>query len=115
MIALTTTEAGRITPLPDSLAAQRLLSRGQVAFLCAIAAAFTVIAGSRAAGLGPSPLWWAEAALAVITVGYVAAIGFMVLMVFCAGGARVLRAGSPVPDHELPLYTVLVHVTAMSR
>jgi hypothetical protein len=115
MIELTTTEAGRITPLPDSLAAQRLLSRGQVAFLGAIAAAFTVIAGSRAAGLGPSPLWWAEAALAVITVGYVAAIGFMVLMVFCAGGARVLRAGSPVPDHELPLYTVLVHVTAMSR
>jgi cellulose synthase/poly-beta-1,6-N-acetylglucosamine synthase-like glycosyltransferase len=115
LIELTTTEPGRITPLPDALAARPLLSRGQVAFLGALAAAFAVIAGSRAAGLGPSPVWWAEAALAVITVGYVLAIGFMVLMVFCAGGARVLRAGSPVPDHDLPLYTVLVHVAAMSR
>ncbi len=114
MIQLTTTEAGRITPLPDSLAARRLLSRGQVAFLGALAAAFAVIAGTRAGGLGPSPLWWAEAALAVITIGYVAAIGFMVVMVLCAGGARVLQAGDPVPDHALPLYTVLVHVPAMS-
>ncbi len=114
MIPLTTTDAGRITPLPDSLAARRLLSRGQVAFLGVLAVAVAVIAGVRADGLGPSPLWWAEAALAVITIGYVAAIGFMVLMVFCAGGARVLRAGDPIPDHELPLYTVLVHVSAMS-
>jgi hypothetical protein len=114
MIELTTTEAGRITPLPDSLAARRLLSRGQVAFLGALAVAFAVIAGTRVGGLGPSPLWWAEAALAVITISYVVAIGFMVVMVLCAGGARVLQAGDPVPDHELPLYTVLVHVPAMS-
>ena len=114
MTQLTTTDAGRITPLPDSLAARRLLSRGQVAFLGALAAVFAVIAGTRAGGLGPSALWWAEAALAVITISYAAAIGFMMVMVFCAGGARVLQTGDPVPDHELPLYTVLVHVPAMS-
>jgi cellulose synthase/poly-beta-1,6-N-acetylglucosamine synthase-like glycosyltransferase len=114
MIPLTTTDAARITPLPDTLAARRLLSRGQVAALGVLATAFAVIAGARARGLGPSPLWWAEAALEVITIGYVAAIGFMVLMVFCAGGARVPRATDPAPDHELPLYTVLVHVPALS-
>jgi glycosyltransferase XagB len=115
MIPLTTPDRGRITPLPDSLAARRLLSRGQVAFLGAVVAAFAVIAGTRAAGLGPSSLSWAEAAVAAITIGYVAAIGFMVLMVFCAGGARGARPVEPVPDDELPLYTVLVHVPALSR
>ena len=55
MTQLTTTDAGRITPLPDSLAARRLLSRGQVVFLGALAAVFAVIAGTRACGLGPRP------------------------------------------------------------
>ncbi|HLK00817.1 MAG TPA: glycosyltransferase family 2 protein [Streptosporangiaceae bacterium] len=98
----------------DSLAARRLLSGRQLAFLGALAAGFAVIAGTRAAGLGPSPLQWAEAALAVITISYVSAIGFMVLMVFCAGGARTVRPGDPVPDDELPLYTVMVHAPALS-
>jgi cellulose synthase/poly-beta-1,6-N-acetylglucosamine synthase-like glycosyltransferase len=115
MISLTTADSGHITPLPDSLAARRLLGRGQVAFLGALAAAFVVIASSRAVGWGPSSLWWANAVVTAITVGYVAAIGFMVLAVFCAGGARVVRAESPVPDDELPLYTVLVHVPAISQ
>jgi glycosyltransferase XagB len=117
MIPLSTTEAGAITPLPDSLAARRLLSRGQVAFLGALAAAVGVIAGTRAAGLGPAPLSWAEAVLAAITIGYVAAIGFMMLMVLSAGGAPVLRGfGSrePVPDGELPLYTLLVHASTVT-
>jgi cellulose synthase/poly-beta-1,6-N-acetylglucosamine synthase-like glycosyltransferase len=117
MIRLTT-DSGRITPLPDSLAARRLLGRGQVAFLGALVAAVVLIASLRAAGLGPSPQRWAVAAVAVITVGYVVAIGFMVLMVFCAGGAHIQRAEDappPVPDHELPLYTVLVHVPVLSQ
>jgi glycosyltransferase XagB len=114
MIPMATTDVSRITPLPDSLAARRLVSRGQVTFLAVLAAAFAVIAGVGADGLGPSPLWWAEAALAVIMIGYVAAIGFMVLMVLCAAGARTVPAWDPVPDHELPLYTVLVHLPAVS-
>jgi glycosyltransferase XagB len=115
MIPVSSTDAGRIAPLPDSLAARRLLGRGQVAVLGAMAAAVAVIAGTRAAGLGPSLVSWAEAALAVIAIGYVAAVGFMMLMVLCAGGPPARWADEPVPDPELPLYTVLVHVPAWSR
>jgi glycosyltransferase involved in cell wall biosynthesis len=106
-------QSGRIEPLPPQLSASRLLSRGQAAGLAAAGTCAVALAVARwAAGVGPSALWWGEAAVAVVTVAYVAVIAFKLILVLSAGGAPLLRPGadecSAVPDRELPGYTVLV-------
>ena len=101
-----------ITPLPADLDARRLLSRGQGVFLGVLMVAVLAVAVARAAGAGPSPLWWAGAAVAFVTAIYVLVIVFKLLLVFRGGSAHVLRFDEAdyrgIPDHELPVYTVLV-------
>jgi glycosyltransferase XagB len=102
-----------IEPLPDQLSAKRLLSRGQAVALVAFAACAAAAAAAHVAeGIGPSPLWWAEAAVAVMTVIYVLVIAFKLVPVLAAGGAPVLRVSLEdcygTPDHELATYTILV-------
>jgi glycosyltransferase XagB len=101
-----------VQPLPERLSARRLLSRGQAAALGALGTCAAGIAGARLAGFGPSPLWWAQAAVAAVTGAYVVVIAFKFGLVLAAGRAPVLRPGSgdcpAVPDGELPGYTLLV-------
>lgn len=99
-----------IIPLPDEMSARRLLGRGQGILAVILVSGIAALAVARAAaGAGPPPLWWAEAALAVLTVIYVAVLAFGFIGVLAAPGLRSRRADGPaVPDHELPAYTVLV-------
>jgi glycosyltransferase XagB len=101
-----------VQPLPEELSARRLLSRGQLVVLLCAGALAVVIAAVRLAGYGPSPVWWGEAAVAVVTVAYVLVIAFKFALVLSAGQQSVLQPGTPgcpaVPDSELPDYTVLV-------
>jgi cellulose synthase/poly-beta-1,6-N-acetylglucosamine synthase-like glycosyltransferase len=101
-----------VQPLPDELSARRLLSRGQLVVLLCAGALAVAIAAVRLAGYGPSPVWWGEAAVAVVTVAYVLVIAFKFALVLSAGQQSVLQPGTPacpaVPDSELPDYTVLV-------
>lgn len=102
-----------IAPLPDRLSARRLLGTGQ-----AVAFALTglVLAGlftlRGVTGLGPSFTWWGQAAVAVMTVVYLAVIGFKLALVFGAGDAPVLRFEdadvAALADEALPVYTLLV-------
>src|ERR1700730_16388114 len=85
-------ETRDITPLPGDLDAQRLLSRGQAAWIGVLVAAVAAIAAARAAGFGPSPLWWAGATVTAVTAIYVVVIVFKVL-ILCAGDAQVPRFG----------------------
>jgi cellulose synthase/poly-beta-1,6-N-acetylglucosamine synthase-like glycosyltransferase len=97
-------------PWPDRAGARRLLSRGQVALAVILAGCAAAVAIARAAaGLGPPLLWWAGAAVAVLTVVYVAVLAFGFVGVLAAPRLRPRRAGHPaVADHELPVFTVLV-------
>jgi cellulose synthase/poly-beta-1,6-N-acetylglucosamine synthase-like glycosyltransferase len=101
-----------VQPLPDELSARRLLSRGQLVVLLCVGALAVAIAAVRLAGYGPSPVWWGEAAVAVVTVAYVLVIAFKFALVLSAGQQSVLQPGTPgcpaVPDSGLPDYTVLV-------
>ena len=70
------------------------------------------VAAVRLSGHGPSPLWWAQAIVAVVTVAYVLVIAYNFALVLSAGKQVVLQPGTDdcpaVPDFELPDYTVLV-------
>ena len=103
-------EDRRTAPLPDHLSAGRLLSRGQLTLALILGGCIVAVAAARAvAGVGPPPLWWAGAAAAVLTVGYLAVMAFGFVGVLAAPGLRPHRADTPaVPDHQLPVYTVLV-------
>jgi cellulose synthase/poly-beta-1,6-N-acetylglucosamine synthase-like glycosyltransferase len=103
-------EDRRIAPLPDHLAAGRVWSRGQLALAVILGGCVVAVVVARAAAdLGPPPLWWAEAAVAVLTVSYLAVVAFGFVGVLAAPGLRPHPADRPaVPDHELPVYTVLV-------
>jgi len=58
-----------IAPLPEQLTAERLLSTAQAGRRGRPGRLPGVIAVVRlATGAGPSPLWWAEAAVATVTV-----------------------------------------------
>jgi cellulose synthase/poly-beta-1,6-N-acetylglucosamine synthase-like glycosyltransferase len=102
----------RIQPLPEQLCARRLLSRGQTFTIVGLGASGAVIAAACLFGFGPSPLWWAQAAVAVVTSAYVLVIAYKFLVVLIAGKADVLRPGAAdcpeVPFAELPDFTVLV-------
>ena len=70
-----------IMPLADRLSARRLLSRGQAVTMTAC---LTTVAGlltlRLATGIGPSPLAWAQAAVAAVTVMYIVVVGFRLLL-----------------------------------
>ena len=75
-------------------------------------AVVAVIAPARAAGIGPDPLWWLEAAVAAVTAIYLAVILFKLLMI-CFGSAETARLDAPgvLPtlreQDGVPRYTVL--------
>jgi glycosyltransferase XagB len=99
--------------LPDRLSARTLLSRGQTVTLTLIIAAIVGALGLRiATGLGPSLLAWAEGSVAVATVIYVAVIAFRLVLVVAAQNAPGMLFAQeglpPVPDHDLPSYSILV-------
>jgi len=102
-----------ILPLPDSLSARRLLSRGQAVTM---AACLTAVAGllilRLATGIGPSPLAWAKWAVAAVTAMYIVVVGFRLLLVLAAPGAKVIDFThddvQAIDDADLPVYTVLV-------
>lgn len=102
----------RVEPLPEALSARRLLGRGQAVMLAGLGACGVAIAVARLGGIGPSPLWWAQVAVAIIMAAYVLVIAFKFVLVLSAGKAPVLRPGTEgceaVPDGELPVYTLLV-------
>jgi cellulose synthase/poly-beta-1,6-N-acetylglucosamine synthase-like glycosyltransferase len=101
-------------PRPGHPGARLLLSRGQVAVAVLVAGCGVAVAVVRGtAGLGPPPLWWGEAAVAVLTMSYIAVLVFGFIGVLAASGLRSRRAVHPaVADHELPLYTILVPLRA---
>ena len=109
---LTHGQIRRIQPLPEQLSARRLLSRGQKATVLGLGACGAVIAAARLSGFGPSPLWWAQAAVAVVTAAYVFVIAYKFALVLAADKAPVLRPDAAdcqtVPYAELPDFTVLV-------
>jgi cellulose synthase/poly-beta-1,6-N-acetylglucosamine synthase-like glycosyltransferase len=109
---ITDGQVWRVQPLPEELSARRLLSSGQAGTLAALGACAVATAAARAAGYGPSPLWWAQTAVAVVTVTYVLLIAFKFVLVLAAGKAPVLRPGTAacpaVSGRELPGYTLLV-------
>lgn len=95
------------------LSARRLLSPGQVILAAGSLAAVAAAIGLHLAfGLGPSPLWWAQAAMAALIVLYLAVIGFKIAMVLGSGSSSALRFDredlDAVPEEELPVYTILV-------
>ena len=102
-----------IMPLAESLSARRLLSRGQaVAMATCLTAVAGLLALRLATGIGPSPLDWAQAAVAVVTVMYIVVVGFRLLLVLAAPRANVLDFSreqvQAIEDVDLPVYTVLV-------
>ncbi|WP_063765439.1 glycosyltransferase family 2 protein [Nonomuraea candida] len=104
--------APRIGVLDDELSARRLLDRRQAA-LAALAPAVVVLAlvAHLAFGWGPSPLWWAQAAVAAVTAAYLAALVFRTAVILGAWDAAViaLDADAIRTEHAaLPVYTVLV-------
>ncbi|HEV3174120.1 MAG TPA: glycosyltransferase family 2 protein [Actinocrinis sp.] len=110
---VTASESTETATLPDELSARRLLGTTQTVGMALTALAVVAPLALRAAtGLGPSLAWWGQAAVAVVTVIYVAVIGFKLALVFGAGGAPVLRFEdedlTALPDEALPLYTLLV-------
>ena len=113
MTQLETRPGQAIAPLPEHLTAQRLLSRAQAVTFAVLASCALVIAAVwLATSAGPSPLWWAQAAVATVTVMYLLVIGFKTVLIMSAGGASIVRfgpaGGHQVPDDEMPGYTVLV-------
>jgi len=106
-------ESNDIAPLPDRLSARTLLSTGQaVTFTLAGSVLAGLLVLRALAGMGPSFVWWGQAAVALMTVIYLAVIGFKLALVFGAGGAPVLRFDEPdltaLGDDVLPVYTLLV-------
>ncbi len=102
-----------ILPLPDSLSARRLLSRGQAVTMAAcVAIVASLIALQLATGIGPSPLAWAQWAVAIVTVMYIVVVGFRLLLVLAAPSASVIDFSAAevqaIDDADLPVYTVLV-------
>ena len=102
-----------IMPLPDSLSARQLLSRGQAVTMTACLAIVAGLLGLRlATGIGPSPLAWAQCAVAAVTVMYILVVGFRLLLVLAAPRASVLDFChddvQAIDDADLPVYTVLV-------
>ncbi|MGO8957334.1 MAG: glycosyltransferase family 2 protein [Streptosporangiaceae bacterium] len=102
-----------IVPLPDSLSARRLLSRGQAITLAACVTIVAALLSLRlATGIGPSPLDWAQWAVAAVTVMYIVVVGFRLLLVLAAPRADVLDFShsevQAIEDEDLPVYTVLV-------
>ena len=100
---------GSGTPRASTIAARTVT-------LAVAAVLVAAIATASAAGIGPALRWWPPAPLAAVTVVYVAAIGFRLLMI-CVGSTVVPRLGA-VPatrdeehDARLPAYTVLAPLT----
>jgi cellulose synthase/poly-beta-1,6-N-acetylglucosamine synthase-like glycosyltransferase len=89
-----------------------LLSRGQTVTILGLGVCAAAIAAARLSGFGPSPLWWAQAAVAVVTAAYVLIIAYKFLLVLAADQTTVLRPGAAdwetVPPAELPDFTILV-------
>lgn len=102
-----------IAALPDDLSAGDVLSRGQ-ARVGTVLLAGVVGAALLRLGMGVGPSWiaWGQAAVAVITVVYVAVIGFKLLLVAGSTSSPSLRFAERdvalVRDELLPPYTVLV-------
>jgi glycosyltransferase XagB len=102
-----------VAPLPDSLSARRLLTRGQAGALgiCLMLAAY-VVALRVFKGVGPSALEWAQWAVAAVTVMYIVVVSFRLLLVLAAPGAKVMDFSADelaaMRDTDLPVYTVLV-------
>ncbi|QXJ20287.1 glycosyltransferase [Actinomadura graeca] len=102
-----------ITPLDDGLSARRVLSRGQVAVAAVLVTAVGAVSVLHVtAGLGPPPGRLAETAVTVVTAVYLLSLVFRAAMVAAAWTSRPADPGEdgtpPLPDGELPVYTVLV-------
>ena len=102
-----------IMPLPDSLSARQLLSRGQAVTMVACLAIFAGLLTLRlTTGIGLSPLDWAQLAVAAVTVLYIVVVSFRVLLVLAAPRASVIDFShddvQAIDDADLPVYTVLV-------
>ena len=102
-----------IMPLPDSLSARQLLSRGQaVTMMACLAIVVGLLALRLATGIGPSPLAWAQLAVAAVTVMYIVVVSFRLLLVLAAPRANVIDFShddiQAIDDADLPVYTVLV-------
>jgi cellulose synthase/poly-beta-1,6-N-acetylglucosamine synthase-like glycosyltransferase len=102
-----------IQPLPDRLSARRLLSGGQAVILVVVLGAVAGLLSLRlVTGIGPSPLAWAQCAVAAVTAMYIVVVGFRLLLVLAAPSARVIDFThdevQAIDDRDLPVYTVLV-------
>ncbi|HEY2638777.1 MAG TPA: glycosyltransferase, partial [Streptosporangiaceae bacterium] len=102
-----------ILPLPDSLSARRLLSRGQAVTMASCLALVAGLLALRVAtGIGPSPLVWAQCAVAAVTAMYIVVVSFRLLLVLAAPRANVIDFSDDdvraIDDADLPVYTVLV-------
>jgi hypothetical protein len=111
----------RITPLPATLSARRLVSRGQVAFAAGLVVLAAGVAAASTAGYGPSPAWWEQAVVALISAVYVAATGFLLVTVLAADGLgdgpvghAERRVSGRRASAELPLYTILFRDPSLS-
>src|SRR4051812_31530666 len=104
-----------IEPLPEHLSAREFVTRGQRRVLYGALVVAAVLVALRAAlGFGPSPLWWAQALVATVVVGYLIVIAFKLALVAAAAGAPVLRFTdeevATLRDEDLPVYSVLVPI-----
>src|ERR1700694_497052 len=102
-----------IGSLAPDLSAEQVLSGRQRVVLAAISAsAVLVIAVRVLTGIGPSLLWWAQMAILLVTVVYIAVISFKGMLIHGAQRASVLQFTTDelydAPNAELPVYTVLV-------
>ncbi len=102
-----------IMPLPDSLSAQQLLSRGQsVTMMAGLALVAALLVLNLTTGIGLSPLAWAQLAVAAVTVMYIVVVGFRLLLVLAAPRANIIDFSGEevqaIEDADLPVYTVLV-------
>ncbi len=102
-----------IASISPELSAEQLLSGHQKRALVAImGCAVLMIAARVLAGIGPSPLWWAQVSIAIVTLVYIVVISFKGMLIHGARRASVIQFTPEelceVPDSELPRYTVLV-------
>ncbi len=107
------TPAATIEDLPRQLSARELISRGQAWALATIGAIVLIALLSRlAGGPGPSFTQLAVGLIAATTVIYIVMIAFRVLLAVAAQGSPAIAITrdelAAVPDHALPVYTILV-------
>jgi len=114
------TQADRLQPAVQRRRGRRLglerPSRGLATAGLAVTVV-AVIAAARAVGIGPDPLWWPAAAVALVTGIYLAVILFKLLMI-CFGSTETARLDAPevLPARRaqegLPRYTVLAPLSS---